>query len=105
MKAKLLILTIMTMFSTTGFAHHPAADIVDEETYAMIDELVSDTPHATLDFSDMGSSMDIVLPSDDQEAIDTLTSDLQAIVDDSATEYEISVDQTGNMTTISLNAV
>jgi len=40
--------------STSAFAHHPAADIVDPEIYAMIDENVSDTPHADLSFDDMG---------------------------------------------------
>lgn len=40
--------------SFSAFAHHPAKDIVDEETWAMIDENVADTPHADLDFSSMG---------------------------------------------------
>ena len=40
--------------SFSAFAHHPAEDIVDEETWAMIDEDVADTPHADLDFSSMG---------------------------------------------------
>ena len=40
--------------STAAFAHHPAADIVDPEIYAMIDENVSDTPHADLVLDDMG---------------------------------------------------
>lgn len=40
--------------SVPAFAHHPAADIVDEDTYEMIDENVADTPHADLDFSSMG---------------------------------------------------
>ncbi len=40
--------------SFSAFAHHPAEDIVDEDIYYMIDENVSDTPHATLDFSSMG---------------------------------------------------
>lgn len=40
-----------------AFAHHPAEDIVDPEIYAMIDEMVSDTPHADLVFDDdMGTS-------------------------------------------------
>lgn len=40
--------------SFSAFAHHPAEDIVDPEIYEMIDENVADTPHADLDFSDMG---------------------------------------------------
>jgi len=39
------------------FAHHPAADIVDEEIYAMIDSMVADTPHATMTFDEMGGGM------------------------------------------------
>ena len=48
---------VASMFaSAAAFAHHPAADIVDPEIYEMIDENVADTPHADLDFDDMGSS-------------------------------------------------
>jgi len=39
-------------------AHHPAADIVDADIYATIDEMVSDTPHATMVFDDdMGTGV------------------------------------------------
>ena len=53
---KLVISTAIAMaFGTTAaFAHHPAADIVDPEIYAMIDENVSDT-HAEMDLTDMGA--------------------------------------------------
>ncbi|BCS98362.1 hypothetical protein DSLASN_39940 [Desulfoluna limicola] len=37
------------------YAHHPAEDMVDAEIYANIDEMIADTPHATMDFNDMGS--------------------------------------------------
>jgi len=47
------VLTAM-LASFSALAHHPAADIVDEDTYDMIDENVSGTPHADLDFSSMG---------------------------------------------------
>jgi hypothetical protein len=47
------VLTAM-LASFSAFAHHPAADIVDEDIYLMIDENVADTPHGTLDFSSMG---------------------------------------------------
>jgi len=40
--------------SISAFAHHPAADIVAEDIYLMIDANVVDTPHADLDFSSMG---------------------------------------------------
>jgi hypothetical protein len=45
------------MGSASVFAHHPAADIVDEEIYAMIDSMVADTPHATMTFDEMGGGM------------------------------------------------
>ena len=51
-------------------AHHAAEGIVDEEIYAMIDAMVADTPHAELDFSDMGggtTQMDITTPIPDLE--------------------------------------
>ena len=46
----------LAIISMGVFAHHPAADIVDEEIYAMIDEMVADTPHADMTFDSMGSS-------------------------------------------------
>ena len=53
-------------------AHHAAEGIVDEEIYAMIDAMVADTPHADLDFSDMGGGMvqmDITTPIPDLEEL------------------------------------
>ena len=56
MKKSVLISTLIcAVGSASAFAHHPAADRVDPEIYAMIDENVSDTPHADLTFDDMGS--------------------------------------------------
>jgi len=46
----------LAIVSMGALAHHPAADIVDEEIYAMIDEMVADTPHADMTFDSMGSS-------------------------------------------------
>ena len=51
------IVLAMFVCSTSVYAHHPAADIVDEEIYAQIDSLVADTPHATLTFDEMGGGM------------------------------------------------
>ena len=50
---KVAVLTSL-LASFSAFAHHPAADIVDEDIYDMIDDNVADTPHADLDFSSMG---------------------------------------------------
>lgn len=54
------------------FAHHPAADIVDEEIYAMIDEMVSDTPHAELEFIDMGNIDMTIITTDTVSAAEDL---------------------------------
>ena len=59
MKKSLLATTfLMTFASASAFAHHPAADIVDPETYAMISENIADTPHADMTLGDMGSDME-----------------------------------------------
>lgn len=44
---------VMALGSGAVLAHHPAADIVDPEIYAMIDENVSEV-HAEMTFDDMG---------------------------------------------------
>ena len=43
--------------STNLYANHPAADIVDGETYTMMDSFVADTPDAIHDFDEMGAGM------------------------------------------------
>jgi len=59
MKKTLLTTTLlMTFASASAFAHHPAADMVDPETYAMISENLADTPHADMILGDMGAEMD-----------------------------------------------
>jgi hypothetical protein len=56
MKKIILATAIAVTFgSSYVFAHHPAADVVDPEIYAMIDENVSDSPHAELDLDTLGS--------------------------------------------------
>lgn len=52
--AKAAVIASM-LASFSAFAHHPAEDIVAEDIYDMIDANVADTPHADLDFSDMGN--------------------------------------------------
>ena len=57
MKTVLKVAAIASLFaSASAFAHHPAADIVDPETFEMIDENVSDTPHDEGTTDDMGGS-------------------------------------------------
>jgi hypothetical protein len=47
----------LAIASAPAFSHHPAADIVDEDIYAMIDSMVADTPHADMTFDEMGGGM------------------------------------------------
>jgi len=55
MKKLLLTTAIAIAFaSTAALAHHPAADIVNQDIYDMIDNNVSDV-HADMTFYDMGS--------------------------------------------------
>ena len=47
----------LALAASPALAHHPAEDIVDEDIYAMIDEMVADTPHADLVFDEeMGTT-------------------------------------------------
>ena len=58
MKKLLLISAILLNFNTAPvLAHHPAADIVDEEIYENIDSMVAETPHADMTFDEMGGGM------------------------------------------------
>lgn len=66
----------LSMASAPAFAHHMAADIVDEDIYAMIDELVADTPHATLDLDNVGTGMTVVtVTTDDVDALSDFLDD------------------------------
>lgn len=70
-----------TLAAPAAFAHHPAADIVDPEIYAMIDSMVADTPHADLVFTDMGGGMtEITVTSRDLRTLENL-------IDDGVLEY------------------
>lgn len=86
------------MASTSAFAHHPAADIVDPEIYAMIDENVADTPHADLTFDDMGSRMD----QDMDEVGAAMNSDSAPLRDEVAQSDDIEIATDVAMETIDL---
>ena len=61
MKKLLLTTAIVMSFGTTAaFAHHPAEEMVDPITYAMIDDNVSDI-HRDMDFEDvdMGGTTEV----------------------------------------------
>ena len=58
MKNKIRLTTVAILLASGNlYAHHPAADVVDEDIYEMIDLMVEDTPHATLTFDEMGGGM------------------------------------------------
>lgn len=61
MKKKIMAAALMSflMVTVSVFAHHPAADIVDDAIYTMIEEAVAQTPHADLVFDDMGPTADV----------------------------------------------
>ncbi len=66
--------SVLTAFS--ALAHHPAADIVDEEIYAMIDSMVADTPHADLVFADMGGGVtELTLTTRDLRSLENMIDD------------------------------
>lgn len=59
MKKSVLVIAGLLLLAVAGaaIAHHAAAGIVDEDIYAMIDDLVSTTPHGEMDLTDLGSGM------------------------------------------------
>ena len=68
-----IITLCLALAAGPAFAHNPAADIVDPEIYAMIDDMVADTPHATMVFDEEMGTTTITAPS---------VSDAEDLVDD-----------------------
>jgi len=87
MRKLIQITALATLLSApAAFAHHPAADIVDPEIYAMIDSMVADTPHADLVFTDMGGGMtEITVTSRSLRTLENL-------IDDGMLEYAAMLD-------------
>ena len=67
-------------------AHHAAEGIIDDEIYTMIDEMVADTPHADLDFSDMGGDTTEITVSTQS------VRDVENLIDDGLLEYAAMLD-------------
>lgn len=81
--------------SSVVWAHHPAADIVDPEVYAMIDSLVADTPHADLVLEDMGTNrVDMTITANSLRT-------LESMIDDGLLDYALTLD--GDVS-VSINA-
>lgn len=77
MKRILVVALLLAINASFVIAHHPAVDMVDAEIYAMIDDLVSDTPHAELVFdAEMGDGGEItVITTDSVSVADDLIDD------------------------------
>ncbi len=86
MKKVVTISALCLLFTTAqAFAHHPAADMVDEEIYDNIEEAVADTPHATMTFDDeMGTTTITVDSVSDAEDLldDTLVASFSLLDED-----------------------
>lgn len=52
-----ILVVCLALAAGSSLGHHPAADIVGSEIYAMIDAMVADTPHANMVFDEeMGAT-------------------------------------------------
>lgn len=100
-----IIAALLLLPASVALAHHPAADIVDEEIYAHIDEMVADTPHADLTFDDMGGgAMDTTVTMDSTADLELLIADgLLDDVDDLSGQVDatITIDGGGVVLTVS----
>ncbi|MBA3030460.1 MAG: hypothetical protein FP816_16835 [Desulfobacteraceae bacterium] len=89
MKKSVIIIAFCIAFTFgLALAHHPAEDIVDAEIYAMIDEMVADTPHATMVFDDDMGTTEIT--ADSVSAAEDLIAD-GLLADLSLLDGEVSV--------------
>ena len=62
-KTTIIVGLCFALVAGYALAHHPAADIVDAEIYAMIDSMVADTPHADIVFDDVMGTTTITTDS------------------------------------------
>ena len=86
MKRIVLSSLLLLCFAMPAWSHHPAADIVDPEIYAMIDSLVADTPHADLVFTDMGmGTTEIEVTAGSIRA-------MESMIDDGLMDYALTLD-------------
>ncbi len=86
MKRIVFISLLLFSFAMPAWSHHPAADIVDPDIYAMIDSLVADTPHADLVFTDMGMGMTEI------EVTASSIRTLETMIDDGLMDYALTLD-------------
>ena len=88
MKSFLQFAVLALVLATAhAFAHHGSEGIVDDDIYTMIDEMVADTPHATLDFNDdMGTDTTEITVSTRS------VRDVENMIDDGLLEYASMLD-------------
>lgn len=84
-----VVSVILVLIALPVMGHHPAEGIVDDEVYAMIDEMVADTPHALLDFDDMDDDNDMT----NETTIETPSlMSLERMIDDGLLNYAAMLD-------------
>ena len=71
--------------SAPVIAHHAAEGILDEEIYTMIDDMVTDTPHAAMDLEVDGGTTDITVST-------RSVRDVENMIDDGLLEYAAMLD-------------
>ncbi|WP_163335879.1 hypothetical protein [Desulfopila sp. IMCC35008] len=74
-----LLACSLLMSTSIALAHHPLEEI-NEDIFLLVDEMISETPHAELIFDDMGgdnasSSADLVIVTDDMTTLINLVDD------------------------------
>lgn len=91
-KNVILFVALLLALPCQALAHHPAADIVDAEIYAMIDAMVADTPHADLTFDDvMGDGDDVTIIETDTVSTAEALIDEGLLADLSLLDGEVTV--------------
>ncbi len=80
------------LLSAPVMAHHAAEGILDDELYAMIDEMVADTTHAEIDLTDLGGGdTEIVVSTPSVRALENM-------IDDGLLDYASMLDGDVTMT-------
>lgn len=87
MKKYLILGAVVALLASAPlFSHHAAEGIIDDEVYATIDDMVADTPHATMDLSSMGADTTEVTLSTRS------VRDVENLIDDGLLDYAAMLD-------------
>lgn len=111
-KQVLLLVAFFLCCFNGASAHHAATDVLDADTWLLIDTLLADTPHATMTLDDLGTVTDetvlevltFMLASTDQVEIDAFYAELVIIAESTTYTYTIEymINYETNMTTFTL---